>query len=32
MPPEAKYCDGSNVGKEVGTAYAADYYFYALAH
>jgi len=32
MPPEAKSCDGSNAGKEVGTAYAADYYFYAPAH
>jgi len=32
MPPEAKYCDGSNADKEVGTAYAADYYFYAPAH
>ncbi len=32
MPPEAKYCDGANAGKEVGTAYAADYYFYAPAH
>src|SRR6266704_3673872 len=32
MPPEAKYCDGSTAGKEVGTAYAADYYFYAPAH
>jgi hypothetical protein len=26
--PEAKSCDASNSGKEVGTAYAADYYFY----
>jgi hypothetical protein len=32
MPPEAKYCDSSAVGKEVGMAYAADYYFYAPAH
>ena len=32
MPPEAKYCDGPAAGKEVGTAYAADYYFYAPAH
>jgi hypothetical protein len=32
MPPEAKSCDGSSAGKEVGTAYAADYYFYAPAH
>ncbi len=29
MAPEAKYCDGSAVGKEVGVVYAADYYFYA---
>lgn len=28
MPLEAKYCDASNAGKEVGTVYAADYYFY----
>jgi hypothetical protein len=27
--PEAKYCDGSSSGKEVGVVYAADYYFYA---
>ena len=32
MPPEAKYCDSSTAGKEVGTVYAADYYFYAPAH
>jgi hypothetical protein len=32
MPPEAKYCDRSAAGKEVGTVYAADYYFYAPAH
>lgn len=32
MPLEAKYCDSSAAGKEVGTAYAADYYFYAPAH
>ena len=32
MPPEAKYCDGSTAGKEVGTAYSANYYFYAPAH
>jgi uncharacterized protein DUF3455 len=32
MPPEAKDCDGSAAGKEVGTVYAADYYFYAPAH
>ena len=31
MPPEAKYCDSSTAGKEVGTVYAADYYFYAPA-
>lgn len=29
MPLEAKYCDAANAGKEVGTVYAADYYFYA---
>jgi hypothetical protein len=28
-PPEAKSCDGLSSGKEVGVAYAADYYFYA---
>jgi hypothetical protein len=27
--PEAKSCDGSASGKEVGVVYAADYYFYA---
>jgi len=32
MPPEAKFCDSSAAGKEAGTAYAADYYFYAPAH
>lgn len=32
MPPEDKYCDASGVGKEVGTVYSADYYFYAPAH
>ena len=32
MPLEAKYCDSSAAGKEAGTAYAADYYFYAPAH
>jgi Protein of unknown function (DUF3455) len=32
MPLEAKYCDASAAGKEVGTVYAADYYFYAPAH
>jgi hypothetical protein len=31
MPPEAKNCDASAAGKEVGTVYAADYYFYAPA-
>src|SRR5713101_2933538 len=29
VAPEPKYCDGSATGKEVGAAYAADYYFYA---
>jgi uncharacterized protein DUF3455 len=29
MPLEAKYCDSAAAGKEVGTVYAADYYFYA---
>jgi hypothetical protein len=29
IAPEAKYCDGSATGKEVGVVYAADYYFYA---
>lgn len=28
MAAEAKSCDASNAGKEVGTVYAADYYFY----
>jgi len=28
VAPEAKYCDGSAAGKEVGVVYAADYYFY----
>jgi hypothetical protein len=28
MPPEDKHCDASAAGKEVGTVYAADYYFY----
>src|SRR6266478_2676619 len=32
MPLEAKYCDSSTAGREVGTVYAADYYFYAPAH
>jgi len=32
MPVENKSCDASNEGKEVGTAYTADYYFYSLAH
>jgi hypothetical protein len=32
IAPEAKYCDASAAGKEVGTVYAADYYFYAPAH
>jgi len=32
MPPEAKFCDSSAAGKEAGTVYAADYYFYAPAH
>jgi hypothetical protein len=32
MPLEAKYCDSAAAGKEVGTVYAADYYFYAPAH
>src|SRR5258707_2556929 len=32
IAPEAKSCEGSNAGKEAGTAYAADYYFYAPAH
>ncbi len=32
MPPEATSCDGANAGKEAGTAYAADYYFYVPAH
>jgi hypothetical protein len=31
MAPEAKYCDASAAGKEVGVGYAADYYFYAPA-
>jgi hypothetical protein len=29
MPLSDKDCDASAVGKEVGTAYLADYYFYA---
>jgi hypothetical protein len=29
VAPEAKYCDASATGKEVGVVYAADYYFYA---
>jgi hypothetical protein len=32
MPIEDKYCDASSAGKEVGTTYLADYYFYAPAH
>ena len=28
VAPEAKYCEGSSSGKEVGVVYAADYYFY----
>jgi len=28
MAAEAKSCDASNAGKEAGTVYAADYYFY----
>ena len=28
MLPEDKYCDAAAIGKEVGTVYAADYYFY----
>ena len=31
VTPEAKSCDGAAAGKEVGVAYAADYYFYALS-
>jgi hypothetical protein len=31
MAPEAKLCDASAAGKEVGIGYAADYYFYAPA-
>jgi hypothetical protein len=29
--PEAKYCDASAAGKELGTVYTADYYFYRPA-
>src|SRR5713226_6830465 len=28
IAPEAKSCEGSSSGKEVGVVYAADYYFY----
>jgi uncharacterized protein DUF3455 len=28
VAPEAKYCEGSSSGREVGVVYAADYYFY----
>ena len=31
VTPEAKSCEGAAAGKEVGVAYAADYYFYAAS-